>query len=726
MWSVESYDPHLLSLPFALAPAAMLIVIAYTAVMRGAPAVRGFLLAHCLSLLPYAVVMMLSPSITSPVVAEQMFQFAAAFIPMAAATGTGFQLALIRRYRRLRWLIWFLVANAAIWIVVSSMTNLAVGGVQRLSGFWYAEAGPLAWLALLHTVALSIVGFGMLGRAALYSPPSDERRQLRAALVANLVTYAGLIDVGLAYGIGVFPLGWLLSGVGSLLVVRALVVEDLLRVRAIDTTAPVLVIHLAAGVLLGWLTLSQLGPELPWWGVVLCLVMSLLGVRTSIATVALINRGARGGEGPLERLLAQLVTRSRALTDEPAITKLAIDIAELGVGIRPGVLLATEEDWGWTTDTGARLADELAPDPLLVGWLAERRGMLFVEDVEPVPEDLRELYAKLFADRGARLIIPMRNADELVGMVAIPTDAPWLRGRAIAFLERVSERLAEALVHARMARRAAERAALAREVELAATVQAELLPGKGPHVHGDLTVVGSWRPATRCGGDFWGVYPLTDGRVLVAIGDVTGHGVASAMVTAAAAGACDVCVRRGPLDLVELVGALDAAVRRVGGGELAMTCFAAIIDPAARDIRFVSCGHTAPYLCRSTDTAIELHALVARGNLLGVGVPATPRVQQRALQAGDLVVWYTDGVIDAQDPAGKPFGDRRLQLLLKKLDRNRFGPLAVHDTVQAHVAAHRAGRPLADDETVVVGQLAVPVAASLERARAASSTPEAS
>jgi serine phosphatase RsbU (regulator of sigma subunit) len=722
LWSVESYDPHLLSLPFALAPAAMLIVIAYTAVMRGAPAVRGFLLAHCLSLLPYALVMMLSPSITSPVVAEQLFQYAAAFIPMAAATGTGFQLALIRRYRRYRLLLLFLVANAAVWVVVSSMTDLAVDGVQRLSGFWYAEAGPLAWLALLHTVALSLPGFVMLTRAALGSPPSDERRQLRAALLANLVTYAGLIDVGLAYGIGVFPLGWLLSGIGCLLVVRALVVEDLLRVRAIDTTAPMLVIHLAGGVLLTWLTLSQLGPDLPWWGTVLVLVMSLVGVRTSIATVALINRGARGGEGPLERLLAQLVTRSRALTDEPAIAKLAIDIAELGVGIRPGILLATEEDWGWTTDTGERLADELAPDPLLVGWLAERRGMLFVEDVEPVPEDLRELYAKLFADRGARLILPLRNADELVGMVTIATDAPWLRGRSVAFLERVTERLSEAIVHARMARRAAERAALAHEVELAATMQAELLPGKGPHVHGDLTVVGSWRPATRCGGDFWGVYPLADGRVFLAIGDVTGHGVASAMVTAAAAGACDVCVRRGPLDLIELVAALDSAVRRVGGGELAMTCFASIIDPAAREIRFVSCGHTAPYLCRSTETGIELHALVGRGNLLGVGVPATPRVQQRALQAGDLVVWYTDGVIDAQDPAGKPFGDRRLQLLLKKLDRNRFGPLAVHDTVQAHVAAHRAGRPLADDETLVVGQIKVPVAASLEQARASSAT----
>src|ERR1043165_9586819 len=205
VWSSSSYEPHLLSLPFALAPAAMLIVIAYAAVMRGAPVLRGFLLAHCLSLLPYATAMMLSPSVVDEDAANQLFRIGASTIPMAAATGTGFQLALVGKYRPNRWLVWGLIATAAIWIVVSSTSGAAVGGVRRLSGFWYAVAGPWAWVALLHTVALSIGGFIQLGHAVLTLPPSDERRQLRAAFAANFVTYAGLIDVGLAYGIGVFP-----------------------------------------------------------------------------------------------------------------------------------------------------------------------------------------------------------------------------------------------------------------------------------------------------------------------------------------------------------------------------------------------------------------------------------------------------------------------------------------------------------------------------------------
>jgi serine phosphatase RsbU (regulator of sigma subunit) len=725
LWSSTSYEAHLLSLPFALAPAAMLIVIAYTAVMRGAPVLRGYLLVHCAALLPYSTAVMLSPSVTSPEVTEQLFRFGACTIPLAAAAGTGFQLALARKHRRYRRLVWVLIASSLVWVVIGSTTNAAIDGIQRLSGFYYPKAGPWAWLALLHTVVLSAPGFLALTHVALRSKPSDERRQLRAALLANSVTYAGLVDVLLAYGVGVFPLGWLLSGTGSLLVVRALVVEDLLRVRAVDTTAPRLVLHFAGALVLGWVCLAQI-PNVPWWGATMILGLCFVGVRNTITTFALIDRGAREG-GPLVRLIAQFVTRSRVLTDPHPISQLAIDVIDLGVGLRAQVLIAAEEDWGWTTLTApatvaasmfpetlrparplidGRITDDHAPDPLLMSWLAEHRAPLFHDDLDVVPADLRDVAERLFEHNKARAIVPVRSTDEVLALIVIPQAGPRLRGRSLAFVERIAERLAEAMLHARMAKHAASRAALAREVALAATVQGELLPSKAPHVIGAITIVGAWQPATRCAGDFWTVHPLANDRVLVTIGDVTGHGVASAMVTAAAVGAVEVFVRRAANhDLAQLASALDTAVRRVGGGELAMTCFAAILDPHGRTISYVSCGHTAPYLCRPASKAIELHAVVGRGNLLGVGVPGSPKVQQRPFEAGDLIVWYTDGVIEAQDPAGKPYGDRRLQHLLRKLDPARLAPRAVHDMILAGVTAHRQGQPLADDETVVIAHL---------------------
>jgi serine phosphatase RsbU (regulator of sigma subunit) len=730
LWSSASYEPHLLSLPFALAPAAMLVVIAFAAVMRGAPTLRGFLLANFISLLPYSLVVALSPSIASRHVAEQLFRIAGAFIPLVGATATGFQMALLGRYRRHRAWLWLAIASAAAWVVVGSATRVAIDDVQWLHGFWYPHAGPWAWLAIAHTLAMTIPGFAALGHVALTSPPSNERRQLRAAFVANFVVYSSLGDLALAYGIGVVPIGWLLSGIGSLLVVRALVVEDLLRVRAVDTTAPLLVLYFAAGALLAWVALAALSPPAPWPVIALALILCFAAVRVAVATLALVVRGTRGGEGPLDRLLAELVGRARGLSAPPAIAALAIDVIALALGVRTRVLLASPDDWGWSTETGERLDDARAPDPLVASWLAERRDPVFADDLDaapPGPSDLRDLLAPLFAVHAARALIPVVAGGELLGAVLVPAQGRRLRVPALGFLVHAAERLAEALLHARLAARAAERAALAREVELAATVQAELLPGPGPHVHGAVTVVGSWRPATRCAGDFWIVRPLDhpqdllqdhpqdrpqdrvepatgDRPVLVAIGDVTGHGVASAMVTAAVIAACDASVRRR-----------DAAVRRVGGGELAMTCCAAILDPAAGEVRFVSCGHPAAYVCRAAepDRPIELAALVGRGNPLGTGNPAA-RPQRRALQAGDLIVWYTDGVVEAQDPGGAAFGDRRLQHLLRKLDPRTLVPMLapslaavrVHDLVLRSVAAHRAGRAPGDDETLVVAQLA--------------------
>jgi serine phosphatase RsbU (regulator of sigma subunit) len=110
-------------------------------------------------------------------------------------------------------------------------------------------------------------------------------------------------------------------------------------------------------------------------------------------------------------------------------------------------------------------------------------------------------------------------------------------------------------------------------------------------------------------------------------------------------------------------------------------------------------------LCRPGAQAIELHALVGRGNPIGTGVPPSARIQRRALAAGDLVVWYTDGVVEAQAPSGAAFGDRRLQHLLRKLDRQRLTAPGVHDVVHSSLAAHRADRPRTDDETLVVAQL---------------------
>src|SRR5687768_13076965 len=81
LWSSASYEPHPLSLLFAFAPAAMLVVIAYALVMRGEPVLRAWLLLHFVTMMPLFVTITMAPSITSHDAATELFRIAAACIP---------------------------------------------------------------------------------------------------------------------------------------------------------------------------------------------------------------------------------------------------------------------------------------------------------------------------------------------------------------------------------------------------------------------------------------------------------------------------------------------------------------------------------------------------------------------------------------------------------------------------------------------------------------------
>jgi serine phosphatase RsbU (regulator of sigma subunit) len=249
-------------------------------------------------------------------------------------------------------------------------------------------------------------------------------------------------------------------------------------------------------------------------------------------------------------------------------------------------------------------------------------------------------------------------------------------------------------------------------------VQTAFVPKPEPIVTPAAHVLGTWQPTSRCGGDWWGCYALPGGRSLVVIGDVTGSGVAAAMVTAAAKGACDVAVRvmGEAFDLGALLGNLDGAVRRVGAGRFHLTCFAAIVDAQAGEVRFANAGHVVPYVCRpapgGTGAAITLNALVARGNPLGAGTAPLTRTATRAIAPGDVIVWYTDGLVECRGHDGNQFGDRRLQRALRKLDPEHLDPTSVVSFIAAELAAHLGGLPPGDDMTLVVARVEAPQPAS--------------
>jgi phosphoserine phosphatase RsbU/P len=234
-----------------------------------------------------------------------------------------------------------------------------------------------------------------------------------------------------------------------------------------------------------------------------------------------------------------------------------------------------------------------------------------------------------------------------------------------------------------------------------------LLPAQDAIRCGTLTVSGCFLPASECGGDWWTVHEFPDGKMLVLISDVAGHGVGSAKIMGIGKAVCDlVCMDGQAVGPAELLGQLNQAIVAAGRRRgFMMTSWVAVIDPARYSIVFSTAGHTLPYLIRTSGGGCELLSLLARGPTLGMDETAQFKDYELDLSPGDMFFLYTDGVTECMNPEGEMFGERRLRKIL--LANARESAQRVRDEVIEQLKVFRRGAELPDDLTFVVGKLDV-------------------
>ncbi len=257
-------------------------------------------------------------------------------------------------------------------------------------------------------------------------------------------------------------------------------------------------------------------------------------------------------------------------------------------------------------------------------------------------------------------------------------------------------------------RETAEKATLEKELEVARTIQETLVPPPDLVERSGVRLAGYFQPASQCGGDWWTVHDLPDGRLLVVIGDVTGHGVPSAMITAAAKAACDVVrtTEGNKLTVTRLLEVMNRAIYESAKRKFVMTCFASILDTKAHTITYANAGHNFPYIVRpGAGEANEFQVLMSRGNRLGDLEESTYAEKSQALQPGDVLVWYTDGIVECENERGEEFGEKRFRAAIKRgLEQD---PAAMRQTVVDTANQFFAGRARKDDITMVFAKVAV-------------------
>jgi serine phosphatase RsbU (regulator of sigma subunit) len=254
-------------------------------------------------------------------------------------------------------------------------------------------------------------------------------------------------------------------------------------------------------------------------------------------------------------------------------------------------------------------------------------------------------------------------------------------------------------------RQTAEKATMEKELEVARTIQETLVPNNDTVDRQFVKLAGYFQPASQCGGDWWTYHDLQNGKVLVVIGDVTGHGVPSAMITAAAKAACDVAraVNNDDVSCTQLLEIMNKAIFESAKRKFVMTCFASVLDPKTRTITFANAGHNFPYLYRTVDGKGEFGSLMTRGNRLGDLAESKYQAKTQDLLPGDLLVWYTDGIVECENDKGEEYGEKRFRASIRRAAH--LEPAEIREQVVSASHQFFADRPRKDDITMVIARV---------------------
>lgn len=231
------------------------------------------------------------------------------------------------------------------------------------------------------------------------------------------------------------------------------------------------------------------------------------------------------------------------------------------------------------------------------------------------------------------------------------------------------------------------------EVRLAQDLQRSILPEAAPEIPG-LAVAHLYRPSSEVGGDFFDYYTVESNRLLVAVGDASGHGLDSSMVSSMAKSALFTHVAAGrPLDAT--MSEMNRMMHATLGRRRLMSLALVEIDPTAHRLRWVNAGQIFPIVRRRG----EVRELEQPGYPLGVRAGSKFEIAEETLEPGDLLLLLTDGYVEAVNPTGEPYGWHRLERQLRDLDTANIEQLVTE--LAEDLWSYLDGEPPRDDVTLV-------------------------
>jgi sigma-B regulation protein RsbU (phosphoserine phosphatase) len=342
----------------------------------------------------------------------------------------------------------------------------------------------------------------------------------------------------------------------------------------------------------------------------------------------------------------------------------------------------------------------------LVKYLKGSGGPIFRYEVErnPVYEPDREVLCNTFLAFSSEAMIPLRYKDRLRGVVSLgrKKSGKFFTLEDVALLKTIASQGAIALENARLFEENLAKGRMEEELKIARDIQTGMLPDSCPEIEG-YAIAAASNPAREVGGDFYDFIPF-DGegrgrRLAIVVGDVSGKAISGALVMAAS--------RSVFRALTEMHGSVEDVMNRanfrlkkdVKKGMFVAALFA-VLDPEERILCMSNAGQTQPVLCPGDGSAPVY--LDTEGDRFPLGIVEDCRYEASRvpLKGGDVVVLYTDGVVEAVNGAGEMYGFERF--LAAIAERRSLPAEALLSQLVEDVERFVGGVEKHDDVTIVV------------------------
>jgi serine phosphatase RsbU (regulator of sigma subunit) len=295
------------------------------------------------------------------------------------------------------------------------------------------------------------------------------------------------------------------------------------------------------------------------------------------------------------------------------------------------------------------------------------------------------------------LAVPLGVGENVFGIIY--ADSPIAEGRFtedhLKVLTTLASVAAIRVENARLTEEQFERERLERELQVASEIQQRFQPASAPVVPG-YELQGISFPCYEIGGDYYDFIHKKNGNLVVALGDVSGKGTAAALLMSSLHAAVHAQFdTHGSLS--ETISSINRYLVESIPANRFVTLFYADLNPNTGELAFLNAGHNPPLIVHAGGT---MEQLAAGGLPLGIMADADFREGRTTLNAGDVLVIYSDGVSEAVSPTGEEFGPTRLyEAVARNLDASAAG---IRDRIESALTKFAQGTPAGDDITMVI------------------------